>query len=323
MRDWRDYLKPLKERAKDLVARPSFKPTIMSFAGVIFVAFITASVASSFSVSLILRLFDGTSRPRLTVPAGDIKAPDLANYHLIKKGILQRNIFNATGEYPPEAEKSKDSAAAQNFFDVTAACNPCSLKVSLLGTIAMGDTSVGIIKEQGFEDADIYKVGDYLIGSETAQIVGILQNEVIINNAGRKECLFALGSEVKKGIDAGRAGTGSGAAGASDGGQVTLQASWVESELGEGFSKILQSARLVPNTEGNKVKGFKIFAIQKESLFDKVGLRDGDIVIQVNETVMEAEQGFALYQTFLEEKEIVIQTLRDGKTPTTLKVRIK
>ena len=38
---------------------------------------------------------------------------------------------------------------------------------------------------------------------------------------------------------------------------------------------------------------------------------------------MEAEQGFALYQALLDERDISIRVLRKGKTPTTLNIRKK
>jgi type II secretion system protein C len=283
----------------------------------LFIGFICASALSSLSVLAIFNFLNPSQRNKAATPVQELSLQALPNYHLIKKGIIARNVFNAGGEYPPEQDKNKDKADASKKFDLTAACNTTALKITLPGIIKMGEkSSVAVIKEAGVEEADIYRIGDFIIGSETAQVAGIMQDHVILNNNGRKECIFLQGTEVKPSM---LAGTG----GEEDSPPVTLQASWVESELGEGFSKILQSARLVPNTEGNKVKGFKIFAIQAGTLFEKVGLKDGDVVVQVNDTVMEAEQGFALYQAFLDEKSVNIHVLRDGKTPSTLKVRIR
>ena len=74
-------------------------------------------------------------------------------------------------------------------------------------------------------------------------------------------------------------------------------------ELGPGFGTIIQKARLVPNTVDNQMNGFKIFAIDRSSLYGKTGLQDGDIITQVNETSLKLpEQGFALLQSFQDEK---------------------
>ena len=103
-----------------------------------------------------------------------------------------------------------------------------------------------------------------------------------------------------------------------------MSSEWVEKELGPGFSKVIQSARLVPNTiDEDRVNGFKIFAIKPGTLFSKVGFRNGDIIQKVNDVSLEqVEQGFALYQTFQEDQEIVFNIVRKDN-PKTISVMIK
>lgn len=321
MENLRNILKKVQEWLPKNIAFDKFKVQAAYLLFVIFLAFVGASAASSLMVPALLKLASPVKSTKVVARAPEVKVAEGLNYHQIKKEILGRNVFNATGEYPTEKDREKSAADAKAAFDLNAECNPTSLKIALHGTILMGDRhSVAVVKEQGIEDADIYRVGDLLIGTDNAFVAAIDQNQLIINNSGKKECIYSVGTDEAKMRAMSKSSPGGES---SDSNTVTLQASWVEAELGEGFAKILQTARLVPNTEGNKVKGFKIFSIQKETLFDKVGLKDGDIVIQVNDTVLEAEQGFTLYQTFLEEKDIVIHVLREGKTPSTLKVRIR
>jgi type II secretory pathway component PulC len=104
---------------------------------------------------------------------------------------------------------------------------------------------------------------------------------------------------------------------------VDLDSKFVQSELGEGFGKIIQSARLIPNIVNNQVNGFKMFAIHPDTVLDKAGFRENDVITKVNNTVMEAEQGFALYQALNDEKQIRVNVLRNGRTPKTIVIRVK
>lgn len=89
------------------------------------------------------------------------------------------------------------------------------------------------------------------------------------------------------------------------------------------IAAIIQSARMVPNTVGDNVQGFKLFAIKDGTLFDKVGLKNGDVVVAVNNTELNADNGFTLYQAFLDDSNITLSVLRDGKEKETITIEIK
>jgi type II secretion system protein C len=245
---------------------------------------------------------------------------NLANYHEIKKSVVERNVFNSSGEFPQE-ESGDEASKAKGAFDIEAPCEKTSLKIKLVGMISLEEKgSIATIKEDGFDTADVYSEGDIIVGSDTAQIVRIQSGKVIINNGGRKECL-----DLKLGDEKFKAGGPSGKGGISmeEESVIDLDAKYVQNELGEGFGKVIQSARLVPNTVNNQVNGFKIFGIQAGTLLDKIGFKENDVITRVNNVVMEAEQGFALYQALNDEKQIRIHVLRNGTVPKTLAVRVK
>ena len=105
-------------------------------------------------------------------------------------------------------------------------------------------------------------------------------------------------------------------------GVVLLESDWVEQELGDGFGKILQTSRLVPASKEGKFLGFKVFSITPGSLLEKVGLKNSDIITQVNDQILDAENGFALFQAFMDEREINIHTLRNNSS-SVVRVQIK
>ena len=281
-----------------------------------FLAFIFGSVASSLLVPIFVHPFLQVDVASKKHAVHSFSFNEKTNYLSMKKSIIHRNLFNRTGELPKEEDEKEVSKAGKPFDDATP-CTPTKIKATLLGTV-FSDTgkSYAVVQEIGYEFSDIYSVGDMIIGSE-ASIVRVERNQLILNNAGRKECLHA------KGFDALAKSQSAGGGTAGSAAPIVLGSKWVTGELGEGFSKIMQSAHVVPNAEGEKVKGYKIFGIESGTLFDRVGLKDGDIVIQVNRIVMDAEHGFSLYQAFLESRDIAIDVLRQGKDPATIHVKIE
>ena len=248
------------------------------------------------------------------------------NYRDVRKSVLGRNIFNSAGEVPDQEELLDDDETSTAVEQ----CNKPTLDLKVVGIIYLGtDNSVVSVREASYSQSDTYQVGDLLEGHEDVQVLAIERSQMIIDNGGRRECY-----EMKKGDKVARASSKSSSSkrqskkrqqrvSSTSGGAVILDSAWVEAELGPGFGNIMQSARVVPNDIGGRINGFKVFAIKPNTLFSKIGLRNGDIVQKINDTSLEqAEQGFALYQTFQEDQEIVFNIMRKNR-PQTITVMIK
>ena len=277
-----------------------------------------------------------TSRAKLAMrseaqEASSLDRPVLANSRDLLKTIKERNIFNSEGKFPEE-KFGTDGDRTLAKFDINAPCVDTTLPIELLGTIFIGDRfrSLATVKDKAYSEADIYRVGDSIYGNEQAIVAAVDRQRIIINNSCVKECIdldkgapgmASDGFPTGPGGDFGSLPNGSGGGGS----EITLDATYVEGELGPGFGKIVDAARLVPNAQPDGgINGFKIFAIKGGSLFARIGLQNGDVITQVNEVSMkQAEQGFALYQAFQDEKEVRIQLLRGGTAPQNVSVRIK
>lgn len=303
---------------------------VLKFIAVIGAAFMFAQMASVVCIPFMMGLFSldvqSGGRP---VEVQQYKLSSRPNFHTLVKNILGRNLFNANGEFPVEEEIVENSYEEVSDFDLSGPCRESKIKnVQLVGTIFMPSrerNSIAIVQEKGVDSADLYKMGDFIIGQDNAQVVKILKDEVILNNSGIKECLKLNVVKFKSFVNGKNLDKKAFVAGANSGNStdVVVESDFVRSQLGDSFSKIISSARLVPNISGSSSSGFKIFAISRGSLFDKIGLRNGDVITQVNETIMEAQEGFALYKAFEDEQYIRISLLRKGKTPTTIMVQIK
>ena len=297
------------------------------------VAYVAASFISAYLMSTMLTsavtIFNSMSMKK--VATASINVSNTVNYRDIEHIIEDRNLFNSGGAFPDEKSTGGGGGGDQkptNTFDINAQCNKPSLDIELVGTIYLGSKdSVATVQEKGYSESDAYREGDLIVGSDQATVVKIERNRVILNNKGVKECL-ELASEIKRRESSSGFPDAQGGSSPPPQGQVVnecvLDEKYVHDELGPGFGTIIQKARLVPNTVDNQMNGFKIFAIDRSSLYGKTGLQDGDIITQVNETSLKLpEQGFALLQSFQDEKEVRIHILRNGTTPMTLTCRIK
>lgn len=297
-------------------------------------SYLAATVASGFIMTMMTgSIIDSrarlTSRP-IEISMAEITGASTVNTRDIMKAVKERNIFNSEGKFPEEkfGGEVKGSGAV---FDIDAPCRPTTLPIELMGTIFLGDRfkSIATVRDKSYSEADIYRVGDEIYGSEGAVVAAVDRQALIINNLGSKECielnkpLPGQGSDGFPSVGGGDFG-GTPNSGAGGGSEITLESSYVESELGPGFAKIMDAARFVPNTVDNQVNGFKLFAIQGGSLLSKIGLQNNDVVTQVNDTSLkQADQGFAFYQALQDEKEVRIQILRGGTTPMNITVRVK
>lgn len=269
-----------------------------------------------------------------------VKIRKLTNFLTVRRRVLDRLLFNSNGDLPDESEPEgddPDKPAVKAVFDENAKCpQKTSLNIELLGTIAMGAKNPGSlasIMEKGYTVTDIYRVGEPIYGQEQATIHAIYHRKVVINNNGKKECLEL--KEPKSVFNDGVADNGSAAEvpvdkpqrppiGSSEGDRFTLENSYVTDVLSNGFAKILKQGRLVPFTRDNRLVGFKLIGVKKGSLFAKVGLSSGDVLIGVNGTSMaQAEQGFAFYTALSDEKEIRVDVLRKGKEPSTITIEVR
>lgn len=289
-------------------------------------AYVCASIIASMSTHFILDSIFAQTKATTGKATGQVDVAKKLNYRDVRKAVLDRNIFNSSGEVPDKGEHGDESGGRN--IDMAGQCNNPTLDLKVVGTIYLGgNDSIVSVREANYSQSDNYRVSDYIIGHEGVQVVAIERGQMIVDNNGTKECYKIEKTKTKvakkssyKPKEKIKTSTSEEA---TESGAVVLDSAWVESELGPGFSKIIQSARLVPNSTGDRVNGFKIFAIKSGTLFSKIGLKNGDIIQKVNDTSLEqVEQGFALYQTFQEDQEIVFNIIRSQK-PHTITVMIR
>jgi general secretion pathway protein C len=85
----------------------------------------------------------------------------------------------------------------------------------------------------------------------------------------------------------------------------------------ENMNQILTQARALPYVEQGKTVGFRISEITPGSIYEKIGLLNGDVIQRVNsQDVDEPGKFFQLYQGLKNERSISIDLLRSGQRQT-------
>jgi len=85
----------------------------------------------------------------------------------------------------------------------------------------------------------------------------------------------------------------------------------------ENMNQLLTQARALPYLENGKTAGFRISEIVPGSIYEKIGLQNGDVIQKINaQDVDDPGKFFQLYQGLKEEKNITIDLMRAGQRQT-------
>ncbi|MBI5192652.1 MAG: hypothetical protein HZA08_04310 [Nitrospirae bacterium] len=231
------------------------------------------------------------------------------------KLILERNIFNSKPIFvPPPAVTVAPVAPVRE--------EKPPVPIKLIGTVAGSETYSYAIIEDPFQKTNkIFRVSDSI--APGIKLLEITRNRITISRDGRKE-------DVEPGDQNTPAQSQprppvhqpppispmSPEASQSPPATVVVAREELE-EATQDMNKLLTQARLVPNFTGGAADGFRIFSIVPSSLFEKVGLRNGDILHGINGVELkDPEKALQVYQLLKDNDRFVIDLMRAGQKMT-------
>jgi general secretion pathway protein C len=291
---------------------------IANMIGTILVAWILSALVCSF-----IGLFLPT--PSVVTPARasennsnaqnfDPQQRDIAFY----MPICERNLFDSakqsTCDNRPAFAATQDEAPQ---VDPNADPVKSSINAKLLGTMVSTNDkySFATVTENGKKEPENYRIGDLLAG--IAKIYAIERNRVYFTNSGRKEYLEVdrLPSIYRTPQPSTASPTPSEGVKVQNG-KVTISKSKVDSTL-QDLNQVIQQARMVPNYENGQVDGFKIFGIKSGSIFQDLGLQNGDVINNINGTQIDSlEKALPMLQLLKTESSYTIDVTRKGSKQT-------
>lgn len=193
-----------------------------------------------------------------------------------------------------------------------------SLRLKLLGTLVserMPEWSISSIQHTGTMKVATYLMGDRIEGAEVLQVE---RSRVIILNNNRREFIdsapsvtaalekpnlvsdarpsLALGSTIKHITD------------------NAYEISRTEiAKILANLDTVGMQARMVPAFKDGIAQGFKIFAIQSNSVFSKIGIENGDVVKRINGFELNsAVAALEIYSRLQNSAHIEIEVERNG-----------
>lgn len=231
-----------------------------------------------------------------------------------------QNSLSTAGSGTQSATKNKKIATdyatlkSQQIFGTfeakakttTQATKPISnLALLLIGTfITSGEGSYAIIEDDKKKTQDVFNIGDKIFNE--AKLVAIYSDRVDIERNGKIEVLkldLAPGKEGKAPSTSGIAEVGSD--------EFVVD----EGELNraiENLPLVLTQARAVPYFKDGRSVGLRMFAIRSGSIFEKIGLKNGDILKSVNgQSLADLTQAVKLFEKLKEERSVNVVLERD------------
>jgi general secretion pathway protein C len=246
------------------------------------------------------------SRAEVATPAASMERPPLSSY----QEILQRNIFDSTAR--PAAALTNTSATATPSQTAVA-----RVPLNLLGTVTAGPRSLALIEAN--RKTDIYRLDDEVPGGGHVADIGRTQVTIRYPDGNSIDLpLYAKapGGRAAPGAGAPPPGAGAGGVRALGENRWAIPAAEVE-KARSNMNELLKQARLEPNIVNGQTSGFVVRMIRPHTLFTMLGLRLGDVVMQVNGVSLDSpEKALQIFQQLREAKNISISLLRNGKPLT-------
>ncbi len=248
-------------------------------------------------------------------PSGNLKRTKTLEEY---QPIFGRNLFNSNGKIPGE-----DSGPAAPS-DPGGAPVKTSLPFQLIGTLILRDELRSIATIEDKSAAMVYPVSiDDEIPSK-AKIIKIEARKVIFYNpsSGRREYIDLPEDVIQGGPRiqvassiplSGKGNTGAGVERVSAT-QYNINRAEVDKTLSD-LNNVLTQARAVPNFENGVPNGYKLFQIVPGSIYEKLGLQNGDVITGLNgQTINDPGKAFELLTELKTANHLELQVKKDGKT---------
>lgn len=245
--------------------------------------------------------------------------------------ILDKNLFNVSTLLP--------QVAPVEVIDEDEALEATKLPLRLLGTVASSDaaSSWAAVEDQQGRREVVVKVGDKLLDKATVE--AIQRRRLVLRHNGVREELAldeedAAGSSVRPTAAAPKARSDARSRRraarpaannealkdrvrqvAED--RFAVDRNEVESAM-RNTAEIFSQARILPKYADGEMVGVQLSAIQDGSLFQEMGIQDGDVITEVNGIVVSTPQdNTALLRELGEADEFKVTVTReDGSTQT-------
>ncbi|HTL10835.1 MAG TPA: type II secretion system protein GspC [Bdellovibrionota bacterium] len=245
---------------------------------------------------------------------GANQAKTVASY----SGITSRNLFNSRGLIPGENQPGQPGKPGEQL---DGPCTKTTLALNLLGTLITHDKIHSLATLEDRSAGEVYPVR---VNDEVPSKIRILEIEprkvCFVNLAtGRREFVDLPEDEVMKSVRPSggiqRPG-GKGGVTSTAPLQYNVPRTVIDNALGD-LNRVLTQARAVPHFENGVPAGYSLFQIVPGSIYDTLGLVNGDVLAGVNgEPLADPSKALEMLNELKTSKHVEINIKRDGQDRT-------
>ena len=263
-------------------------------------------LAALFSASTVNAWIAGRfrSRPTLSVSQPPAEAAPATKRPLAYYApITTKDVFN-----PPRAAGPEQQAPT------------VPLNAKLLGTAPGVDIdSFAIIQDETNKTEQLYRVGDKL---QNRTLIGVEWDRVVLEGGQGEEILKIVEPGGKAGTAPVAPAVGSGSVQQRGDTDFVIDRAEVDRAM-ENMNQLFTQIRAVPHFQDGKAAGFRLFAIKQDSVFEKIGLKNGDIITRINgNELTDPARAMALIQELRNEGRVTVDVNRN-RQPATLNYEIR
>jgi general secretion pathway protein C len=226
--------------------------------------------------------------------------------------VISRNLFSSKGLIPGDEEGSGAQAGGP--------AARTTLPLALVGTIIMPDESLSLATLEDKSASQVYpvRVDDEIPGK--LSILKIEPRKVTFYNklSSRKEYIdIPEDQNTISRVSTPRGGANSGPSIEKlSSTQFSVSRLEVDKAMSD-FNNILTQARAVPNFENGVAAGYKLFQIVPGSIYDKLGLQNGDVITGLNGTpINDPGKAFEMLNELKTANHLELQVKKDSKQMT-------
>lgn len=245
--------------------------------------------------------------------------------------IVSRNLFGAETAGSETQAKTEDQTPKEPNQPIKS-----DIQIKLMGTIYGGDpfSGIALVENSLKRTINSFMVGEMLLKDVT--IAEIHKEKIIVERNGRLEYIEVERTPLARSRRKKRAGAQKSLSPADtiaplateppppsyrEEGferkerEIVMTQTYRSKLLTTDFTKVLQDAKATPNMRDGELKGFILTRIRKESIYEKAGLQNDDIVEEINGVPLtDTAQAIRLLQSLRNESDIEVRVNRGGTT---------
>jgi len=245
-----------------------------------------------------------------------VKTEQMTTEHLKETTTLEKR--RAFDHYLAAANRDL-FGAVQDFGSGSRELNtedlePTALRIALLGTVS-GDreNAVAVIQETIKRTQSLYKEGDTI---QDATIIKILRGKVILRVGNKNQILTMEEQSTSPGRGPVAWRSTGPIAPPQPGATITLDRSMVAQSL-DNMNELISQVRVRPHYKDGQADGLMLSQVKPNSIFTKMGLRNGDIIQGVDgEPITSPDEIMELYEELKSGSSVSLQIGRRGQNKT-------